>query len=159
MSVASMDLVKWHSSYLMHMPVVDHEHQDFFGFINRLHAAMLAGQGKDILERLLEELLQYTFYHFAHEEELMVAIKYPGLAAHAQGHNDLRRMVQTFVDRYQHGELAMTVELTLFLSAWLKEHILTTDRTLGEYLHIHKIISSNRTEQLARRKNVIRQAS
>jgi hemerythrin-like metal-binding protein len=143
MSSAHFKLVQWHPSYSMNTPGVDRDHEVFFGFINRLHEAMLAGEGKDLLEQLLTELVQYTFYHFAREEELMAGVRYPGLAAHAHEHDRLRRTVGLFVERHQQGELSMTVELTLFLTAWLKQHIVTTDKMLGEYLSLDKIAAVN----------------
>jgi hemerythrin len=102
---------------------------------------MLAGQGKEILERLLAELVQYAFYHFANEERVMASTSYPGLAAHTHAHNDLRRNVRAFADRFERGEIAITVELTLFRMAWLEQHFMTTDGLLGEYLNAYKITS------------------
>ena len=51
----------------MHVEEIDREHQTWFGAVNRIHEAMLAGKGKDTLGTLLAEMTQYTFDHFAHE--------------------------------------------------------------------------------------------
>ncbi len=143
MSSAPVKILEWKPSYSILAPEIDQEHQVFFGFINRLHEAMLAGCGKDILGKLLTELVQYTYYHFAHEEELMAAIGYPGLDAHVQGHNNLRDNVKAFADRFKREEISMTVELTLFLNTWLAQHILTSDRMVGEYLRTRKTTNTD----------------
>ncbi len=73
MSLDPMKILNWQSSYSINRPEIDREHETFFGIINRLHEAMLAGQGKEILERLLAELVQYAVYHFANEERVMAS--------------------------------------------------------------------------------------
>jgi hemerythrin len=134
MSTVAARLLEWTPEYSVHVPGIDREHRKFFGILNRLHRAMLEGKGKEILETLLAEVTNYAGYHFAHEKELMTAVRYPGLREHVREHDELRRTAQTFQERFERAEVTMTIELTLFLAEWLKRHILATDRRLGEFL-------------------------
>jgi hemerythrin-like metal-binding protein len=77
---------------------------------------------------------QYTLDHFAHEEELMAAVHYPEFQAHLQQHDELRCKARGFGERFECGETTMTIELAVFLAEWIKQHTMTTDRRLGEYL-------------------------
>ena len=136
-SALPVKILEWTPEYSVHAPEIDREHQTLFTLINRLHKAMLAGEGTKLLAPLLAEMLQYTLLHFAHEENLMASIRYAGLRAHVQQHDALRGRVKAFADRFERGEVTITIELTLFLSEWIKHHILTTDRQLGDaILHL-----------------------
>jgi hemerythrin len=134
MSGMNRKIFEWTPEYSVHDNEIDREHQAWLDGVNRLHQAMLAGKGTEIVGTLLEEMMQYTSYHFAHEARLMAAIQYPEIRAHVQQHNELRRKVGALVERFGRGEATITIELTLFLSEWIKQHILTSDRRLGEYL-------------------------
>ncbi len=129
-----LKMLEWTSEYSVHVPEIDREHRIWFATVDRLHQAMLAGKGKDLLKPLLGEANQYTLVHFAREEKLMAAVRYPGLRDQVQEHHSLREKLGTFAERYERGEVTMTIELTLFLSEWLKRHVMTTDRRLGEFI-------------------------
>ena len=108
------------------------------GLVNSLHDAMLAGRGAQILETLLAELTKFTLIHFANEEKLMAAVHYPEMPAHVQQHDRIRRTVKEMKARFERGEAAMTIELILFLSDWLKNHTTTTDLRLGDYIQVEQ---------------------
>lgn len=132
MSAPPVKILEWTAEYSVHVPEIDREHQAWFTVINRLHEAMLAGAGSRILATLLADMMQYTLLHFASEEKLMAAIHYAGRRAHLRQHDGLRRRAKAFAERFERGEATLTIELTLFLSEWIKHHTLTTDRQLGD---------------------------
>ena len=134
MSAVPVKLMEWTRKHSIHVPEVDKEHRHFFDLLNRLHAAMLAGKGATVLRPLLVETVQYTHDHFAHEEVLMAEARYPGLRGHREQHTKLKQTAMEFMERYERGEATMTIEFTLFLSDWIKQHLMETDRLLGEYL-------------------------
>ena len=76
--VAMRPMFEWSTDYAVGIRQVDEEHQQLFVLAERLHRAMLEGNGKAILVNLLARLVDYTCYHFAHEEQLMERIQYPG---------------------------------------------------------------------------------
>ena len=76
--VATRPMFQWSTDYAVGIRQVDEEHQQLFVLAERLHRAMLEGNGKAILVDLLARLVDYTCYHFAHEEQLMERIGYPG---------------------------------------------------------------------------------
>ena len=134
MSTAPANILEWTPEYSVNVAEIDREHRIWFSVVNRLHAAMLSGKGTKILGPLLAEVTDYTRCHFAHEENLMAAARYPAFREHVQEHKALRQRTQAFTNRFQSGEAAMTIEFTLFLSEWIKGHTMSRDRRLGEYL-------------------------
>jgi hemerythrin-like metal-binding protein len=116
---------------------IDQQHAGLFAIVNELHGAMLKGQAKNVAGPLLDKLLKYTEQHFAYEERMMEAAKYPGLAVHRGHHGDLTRQVREFITRYKRGDGALTVELLHFLSDWLTKHIQHEDKEYAPWLNRH----------------------
>ena len=126
-------MIQWLPEYAVGVQQVDREHEGLFSLAGRMHQAMLAGEGKQVLEGLLGELVRYTFYHFEHEEQFMKKIGYSGFEEHCKQHDGLRTRVRAMQTRAAAGERTMTIEVMLFLMDWLKTHILTSDRRIAEY--------------------------
>jgi len=89
MSTAPSNIMEWTPEYSVHDAEIDREHQFLFGIVNRLHVAMLAGQGAETLGTLLAELAKYTIYHFANEEKTMVTAHYPEMFAHGEAESSV----------------------------------------------------------------------
>lgn len=132
--VAMRPMFEWSTDYAVGIRLVDEEHQQLFVLAERLHRAMLEGNGKAVLVNLLARLVDYTCYHFAHEEQLMERIKYPGYGEHQLEHGELRSKVREMQGRAASGELTMTIDLAQFLMEWVKHHIIASDRRIGNYM-------------------------
>ena len=124
---------QWSPAYSVGVDEIDAEHRSLFRLAGRLQKAMLAGAGKGLVEELLAGLIAYTCQHFAHEEDLMRTLGYPGLAAHCRQHEALRARVAVLRQRSAAGEITMTIEILHFLSDWLRVHIADSDRLIGQY--------------------------
>jgi len=134
MDTVPIKILQWTPELALHDAVVDQEHQALFDTINRLHAAMLVGHGRDALRPLLADVMRYTDYHFRHEEKLMAGGHYPQLPAHIQMHKELQRQVTAIAERFEQGENTITIEFVIFLSQWLTNHVMVEDRKFGEYV-------------------------
>jgi hemerythrin-like metal-binding protein len=127
-------MFEWNNRYSVQIGSIDAQHQTLFGLAEELNTAMAAGQGKSVLSRILNRLVQYTTVHFAHEERLMRLHDYPGFAAHKTQHEALAQKVQQFQAEYNAGTTAMTVELMIFLRDWLTGHIAGSDQKYAPLL-------------------------
>jgi hemerythrin-like metal-binding protein len=138
MPTAAVPMLEWTPEFAVHVPEIDRDHQFEFGLVNRLHEAMLAGQGAEILGTLLAELTNFARKHFAHEEKIMAAMGYPEMRAHVKQHDRIRRRVAEVEARFERGETAITIELMLFLSDWIRNHTMIADRRLGDYIQVEQ---------------------
>jgi hemerythrin-like metal-binding protein len=127
-------MFQWTKDYAVGVQQIDREHQRLFALAESLHQAMLAGQGKAILQDLLASLVDYTCYHFAHEEQLMRRIAYPDYSQHRELHENLRSRARAMQDRAASGEITITIEVMQFLMEWLKSHTTTSDRGIAGYM-------------------------
>jgi hemerythrin-like metal-binding protein len=134
-----MSLVVWSDKLSVGVKSIDDQHSVLFKSINDLHAAMLKGQSRSVVGPLLRTLVDYTREHFTAEEAMMEAAKYPSLAAHRIKHKDLTKQVEEYVNRYESGDITLSIQLSGFLSDWLTKHIQSTDQEYGPWLNEHGV--------------------
>jgi hemerythrin-like metal-binding protein len=126
--------LRWQADYAVGVQEIDSEHQVLFSLVGACHSAMLERKGRDALDSLLNELVDYTCTHFAHEELLMQRIGYPHYQDHLRQHTDLRHSVEAMRQRTDLSDSSMKIELMEFLMDWLKCHTTTSDRRIGTYM-------------------------
>ena len=87
---------------------------------------------------LLVELKDYTEFHFRDEENLMERIHYPEISAQKRAHTAfVERLVEvdlTDLDEMDDNQQEYLIDLINFLSGWLINHILGSDKKIGEYM-------------------------
>jgi len=136
-----MSLFQWNDALNVGHLEIDSQHRMLFQYANKLHAAMLAGQGKDVLSQTLSDLITYTQRHFATEEKLMQAHHYPEYPQHKAEHDALTRKVSQLQNDYVAGRAVLTAEVLQFLKDWLNHHIGEIDRKVGKYLQAQPVRS------------------
>jgi len=134
-----MSLLSWNERFSVGVPTIDKQHSGLFGIVNELHDAMLHGTAQSVTGALLDKLVKYTKKHFADEERMMAAAKFPGLAGHRAHHVELARQVEEFMARYKRNDAVLDIDLLRFLSNWLTGHIQKEDKEYGPCLIQHGI--------------------
>jgi hemerythrin-like metal-binding protein len=130
-----MALLTWNERYSIGVKALDRQHAGIIQMLNDLDAATTKGQTQEIAGALMRKLVNYTQNHFSAEEAMMKASQYPGLDEHHMKHQALTREVEEFVLRFDRGDKTMYPPLQQFLSDWLADHILKTDREVGIWLN------------------------
>ena len=122
--------------YLTGIDLVDEEHKELFhiiGEVYRVNTEEYLHDKYDEIVHLLEELKEYTKFHFADEEKYMQSIQYEGLAAQKRAHDAfvarLEEMNFEHIDEHQQETLEEIME---FLTEWLVNHILHSDKKIGK---------------------------
>ncbi len=130
-----MSLITWDDSYSVKVKEIDLQHQKLIAIINELNAAMEAGKSNEILGTIIDELVDYTKYHFDTEEKYFNQINYPDSMAHEKEHNNFVKRVAEFQEEFSEGKALLSVELMMFLKKWLTEHIKGTDQKYSEFFN------------------------
>ena len=115
---------------------IDDDHRTLVDAVNRLHAAMKAGQGKAEIGKILVFLRDYTVTHFKMEEHLMGLHNYPGAMAHRAIHKDLVLQVAELVQKLESGQAVLTMAVLDFLEKWLQTHICQEDKVFATFLRL-----------------------
>ncbi len=118
---------------------IDNKHRRLFQMVNE--AIDLAEHTEDvttIADSLLPRLKESAATHFAHEKALMEQISYPGLEAQKRAHSAfVERLVEidlSELDAMDDNQQEYLVNLIDFLLAWLSNHILGSDKKIGDYM-------------------------
>jgi hemerythrin len=122
-----MPLMTWSDSWSVQVKSLDEQHKMLVSLINKLHDAMAAGKGHEVVGRVLDDLLDYTRKHFSHEEGMMRRHEYPDLANHARIHAEMVAKVVDLRTKVS-GGTKLTLEVMNFLKDWLTKHIQGTDQ-------------------------------
>jgi len=131
-----MDSVTWSSKYKTGIDVIDEQHRELFGHIDRLTLALYEGEGKSGLKELLEFLAGYVTEHFRVEEEMMSEHGYPEYDRHLEDHREFimnfREIQKEYGNRGPDTYLAIRVEKQV--KDWWKTHVLETDMLYAPYM-------------------------
>lgn len=130
-----MAFFQWNDQLSVKIAQIDMQHKKLVDMVNEMFEAMQAGKGKDVLGKILAELIQYTRTHFATEERLMQTHGYQDFAAHKKEHDDLAKQVLDLESKFKAGEPVMSSSVGTFLKGWLVNHIKGTDMKYAPFLN------------------------
>ncbi len=130
-----MALITWNDGMSMKIREIDVQHQKLIKLINDLNDAMQLGQGQAALGKIVAELTNYTVMHFSMEEKLLEKHGYPDIAGHKHEHKKFINEVSAFKKGFDGGKIGLSVKVMGFLSTWLREHIMGTDKKYASFLH------------------------
>lgn len=128
-----MAVIQWEETLSVHVAEIDKQHQKLIGMINNLHEAMIQGKGKEILGKIIHDLILYTGTHFSTEERLFHQFGYPEAESHKKEHADFVKKVSDFKDGFAGEKIGLSIEVMNFLSNWLKNHIKKVDRAYAPF--------------------------
>jgi hemerythrin-like metal-binding protein len=129
-----MAFFNWSESLSVGVKASDDDHKKLVDMLNRLHEGMKSRQGKEVVGKVLDELVRYTKFHFAREEEFFAKTGYPA-TEHKRQHADLVKQAEELQSRYKSGESALSIETLDFLKDWLVIHIQGSDKKYMDHLN------------------------
>lgn len=129
-----MALMTWNKSLELGNTTIDEQHRKLVDLINRVHAGMTAKDSRDSVGKVLDEMVEYTEFHFRFEEGLMSRSGYLRTDAHKIEHGKFVDKLRDLQRKFREAKAKIDVELMFFLSNWLRTHILDEDRKVGEHL-------------------------
>lgn len=130
-----MAFIEWTDKNKVNIQEVDDQHQRLFDILNRLHDAVSQGKEQGEVFAILDELIDYTVYHFQTEEKLYVEHGFPGYEEHKAAHDELTGTAVELQGKLREGSATISFELLDFLHDWLMDHTLGLDQEMGPYLN------------------------
>jgi hemerythrin len=127
-------MIHWDQKLSVGIEQFDTHHKELVRIISELYHSRLNNENHGYLKKLLFELVSYTKYHFTAEERFMHKYNYGETKEHEEEHRKLTSQVEQFLNDYSEGKTNIDDELFEFLKKWLFDHILQTDKKLGEHL-------------------------
>ncbi len=122
--------------YYTGIDFIDQEHSRLFEICNEAYE-LLTNQfipdKYDYIVEVVQQLKDYTRYHFQHEEEYMESKGYKRLLSQKVAHNDFTEKLDSIdLDVMDETQKDVLLDLIDFLNNWLVEHIYKKDKLIAE---------------------------
>lgn len=127
--------ISWSEKQAVGIESIDSQHKELFDAVGEIEETMTRNAGSAETVALLQKLASGAGKHFADEEALMRAAKYPGIILHEANHQRLMQKIDAFVARYKRIGAPLDKYALDFLRDWLVYHIENDDLRLGDWLH------------------------
>lgn len=112
--------------------VVDDQHKRIVQYYNRL--VNLYNNDAPGMSLVLDELINYTLFHFYNEEKFLETINYPGFVEHKKKHESLLNEFKTLNAELQLSDSPEIKEKILSVSRdWIIFHIMIEDKMYVDY--------------------------
>lgn len=128
-----MTILNWNSQLELGIDSVDKQHKHLIDLTNQLDEAVAIGAERDTLIKIINDLINYTVYHFQHEEQLMLAAEFnPTLyVIHEAEHREFVAKMLTVQREVETDVNTLSEDLMDYLVNWLCHHILSTDKQMA----------------------------
>lgn len=125
-------MLKWKEEYETGVAFIDEQHQKLFEIANSAYELFKNDFVSDKYDKILDiiqELKNYTVFHFKSEEDYLIETGYKGFFAHKVEHDDfIKKFDEIDAARIDDGQNKYIIELLNFLSDWISNHILVKDQ-------------------------------
>jgi len=132
--IVATRFVEWKDDYSVGIATIDDDHKKLLGLINQLQAAAHYKTDEEIVENVLNQLVEYTKYHFSREEEMMKKCDYPDFEDHKKQHDEMIQQVSHYINEYRVDKTRTIEDVAVYLKTWLVNHINGSDQKYTPFL-------------------------
>ena len=129
-----MKMLQWKEEYSIGVQLIDEQHKHLFVIGNNIYDLLenyLYEDKYDKIVMIINELREYTKYHFMTEEDYMLEIKYSKYFNQKVEHDDFIEKIEGIdlkgLDENQDKYIR---DLLTFVFNWILEHILKKDKLI-----------------------------
>ncbi|MDW7661284.1 MAG: hemerythrin family protein [Bacillota bacterium] len=125
-------MIKWDAQYELGISAIDEQHKELIKITGRLSDLLTnAIEGDDIYDEMvtiIEDVTDYTVYHFQFEEELFNKFDYEYKDSHIAEHNKLIEEIRSLDLRaVDEDQVVYGKKILKFLITWVFKHITGSD--------------------------------
>lgn len=131
--------VLWNESYSVGLNHIDDQHKRLVEVLNKVYESFIDQTIGKKLDEIINELIDYTKYHFKTEEELFEKSEYPDAEEHIKEHRGFVEKIEDFKAKLDEGKTSLTFQLMNFLRNWLLNHIAVSDQAYAGYFRVKGI--------------------
>lgn len=137
-------MFEWREGFSTDVEEIDRQHKKLFEIGSRLYDIVSLKDDCDHYDEIMEildELREYTIYHFGFEENLMQQVEYTNYENHKIEHDffvkKLARLEKSDLDNEQSEAM---MKMVSFVADWISSHILKTDMGYKDHFHRHLLL-------------------
>lgn len=132
-------MFSWKEEFELNIDSIDSQHKELLHIGNRVYLLLEQYQeGEDNYDEIINvinELKDYTRYHFKTEEDLFIKYHYPDYEKHKKEHESFIRYINSInINSYKEKQKLFLKELMKIIVNWVFHHIITSDYMYKDYL-------------------------
>jgi hemerythrin len=133
--MAKSELVKWSGTFSVGIKLIDDQHKGLLNLVNDLfnHVSGDEASERAYFQKVIQTAVNYVKVHFATEEKIMLATKFPGYQEHKKAHDTFVLTVVDNIRDFQAGKKFSLAGFTKFLKEWVLTHIAIMDKQYFTY--------------------------
>lgn len=121
----------WRNEYSVGVDMLDNQHKRLFEIGNNAISTLKDESTVDRYDeifKLLEDLKNYTIFHFSSEEEYLLDINFDMYLPHKREHDDfIKKLDEIKLRAFDSNQDAYLQEMLKFIIGWISNHILKSD--------------------------------
>src|SRR5208283_2050149 len=114
-----MAFMEWDESFSIGIAIIDRQHKEIIGLIDRLYGCLEVGDSDALIEGLLKELIELSEVHFKTEEDLFAKFKYSLILEHSVEHMRFKMIAMKFHQDFIDKKIGAPLQILDFLTVWL----------------------------------------
>ncbi len=123
-------MIEWNEKYSLDVPEIDEDHKKLIDIINKAVLSKEHDDNPAELKEVLNEMRKYAQTHFGKEELYMIRFKYPEYQYHKEEHFNFITKIDAYENGLINADHGIASEILAYLSEWLINHIMKTDKKL-----------------------------
>jgi len=140
------NLLTWSSTYYVGVRFIDEQHKFLLTMLNDMYKHVGGDEKAEraYFMKIIDQAVNYVTEHFAAEEKLLFATKFPGYIEHKQAHDSFIMTVLENVKDFKEGKKVNFSIFTHFLKDWILSHIAVMDK---EYFSLFRKLASGKANK------------
>jgi hemerythrin len=134
-----MSAFKWKEEYNLNIEEIDKQHKKLMEIGRKAYDIAIIDDGYDRYDEIMtiiDELLEYTKYHFEYEENMLKKYNYEHIHDQKEEHGFYVYKINEVASRedIDDNQRKVILEIIDFLSEWISQHINVADRKYALFL-------------------------
>ena len=130
---------KWKEEYNLIIEEIDKQHRKLMEIGKKAYDIAIIDDGYDRYDEIIsiiDELLEYTKYHFEYEENMLKEYNYDHIHEQVEEHGFYVYKINEVSERedIDDNQRKVILEIIDFLSEWISQHIMVADRKYAVFL-------------------------
>jgi hemerythrin len=139
-----MPAFQWKDEYNLNIEEIDKQHRKLMEIGKKAYDIAVIDDGYDRYDEIitiLDELLEYTKYHFEYEENMLKQYNYEHIHNQEEEHGFYVYKIKQVASRedIDENQRKVVLEIIDFLSKWISEHIMGADKKYAVFLKKLKV--------------------
>lgn len=129
-------MIQWKDDYKIGIQQIDEQHEKLFEIANRAYNILtreIVVDKHDKVINVMEELREYTSYHFRTEEDYMLKTGYKRFLSQKVAHDEfIKKIYEVNLNDINEDDDKQLIGILEFVVNWISEHILGADKLIAQ---------------------------